>query len=142
MNGQVGDQTYHQVFSSIAGDRMSETLTVQQRVPASQSGVGVTVESRLAGIDVLAGADTREVSATNIEQAYFPDGRLRSTTTTPGYQRTSGVYVQGTAAPASAVTISLGLRGDVRQSDRPEGLFDGDSAVSPRAAVTWALQPR
>ncbi len=141
VNGQVGDQTYRQVFSSIAGDRMSETLTVQQRVPASQSGVGVTVESRLAGIDVLAGADTREVSATNIEQAYFPDGRLRSTTTTPGYQRTSGVYLQGTAAPASAVTISLGLRGDVRQSDRSEGLFDGDSAVSPRAAVTWALQP-
>ncbi len=141
VNGQVGDQTYRQVFSSIAGDRMSETLTVQQRVPASQSGVGVTVESRLAGIDVLAGADTRDVSATNIEQAYFPDGRLRSTTTTPGYQSTSGVYVQGTAAPASAVTISLGLRGDVRQSDRSEGLFDGDSAVSPRAAVTWALQP-
>ena len=141
VNGQVGDQTYRQVFSSIAGDRMSETLTVQQRVPASQSGVGVTVESRLAGIDLLAGADTRDVSATNIEQAYFPDGRLRSTTTTPGYQSTSGVYIQGTATPASAITISLGLRGDVRQSDRSEGLFDGDSAVSPRAAVTWALQP-
>ena len=141
VNGQVGDQTYRQVFSSIAGNRMSETLTVQQRVPASQSGVGVTVDSRLAGIDLLAGADTREVSATNIEQAYFPDGRLRSTATTPGYQSTSGIYVQGTAAPASSVTISLGLRGDVRQSDRSEGLFDGDSAVSPRAAVTWAIQP-
>jgi outer membrane cobalamin receptor len=141
VNGQVGDQTYRQVFSSIAGDRMSETLTVQQRVPAWQGGVGGTVESRVAGIDVLAGADTREVSATNIEQAYFPDGRLRSTTTTPAYQRTSGLYVQGTATPASAVTVSLGVRGDVRQIARDEGLFDGDSAVSPRAAVTWALQP-
>ena len=139
VNGQAGDQTYRQAFSSIAGDRMSETLTVQQQVPARQGGVGGTVESRVAGIDVLAGADTREVSATNIEQAYFPDGRLRSTTTTPAYQRTSGVYVQGTATPASAVTVSLGVRGDVRQIARDEGLFDGESAVSPRAAVTWAL---
>jgi outer membrane receptor protein involved in Fe transport len=49
--------------------------------------------------------------------------------------------VQGTATPAATVTISLGVRGDVRQADRDEGLFDGDSAVSPRAAVTWALQP-
>ena len=141
VNGQVGDQTYRQVFSSIAGDRMTETLTVRQRVDASQGGLGVAVETRLAGVDLLAGADTREVSATNLEDAYFPDGRLRLTTTTPGYQRTSGLYVQGTASPTAAVTISLGVRGDVRQGDRDEGFFDGDSAVSPRAAVTWALQP-
>ena len=141
VTGQLGDQTYRQAFSSIAGDRMSETLTVQQRVPASQGGVGVAVESRLAGIDLLVGADTREVSATNIEDAYFPDGRLRATTTTPGYQRTSGLYVQGTGSPTSALTISVGVRGDVRQADRDEGLFDGDSAVSPRAAATWALRP-
>ena len=141
VSGQVGDQTYRQVFSSIAGDRMTETLTVRQRVDASQGGLGVAVETRLGGVDLLAGADTREVSATNLEDAYFPDGRLRLTTTTPGYQRTSGLYVQGTASPTAAVTIGLGVRGDVRQGDRDEGFFDGDSALSPRAAVTWALQP-
>ena len=141
VTGQAGEQTYRQVFSSIAGDRMSETLTVQQRVPASQHGVGIVVQSRVAGIDLLAGADTRDVSATNIERAFFPDGRLRATTSTPGYQRTSGVYVQGTVTPTSVLTVSLGARGDVRQRARSEGLFDGDSAVSPRAGVTWALQP-
>ena len=79
VTGQVGDQTYRQVFSSIAGDRMSETLTVQQRVPASQQAAWVSRSSRAsAGIDLLAGADTREVSATNIEHAFFPDGRLRA----------------------------------------------------------------
>ncbi len=120
---------------------MSETLTVQQRVPASQHGLGVSVQSRVSGIDLLAGADTREVEATNIERAYFPDGRLRATTSTAGYQRTSGVFVQGTFTPASSVTVSVGARGDVRQTDRDQGYFDDDGALSPRAAVTWALQP-
>jgi outer membrane receptor protein involved in Fe transport len=141
ITGQAGEQTYRQVFSSIAGDRTSETLTVQQRVPASQHGMGITVQSRALGIDLLAGADTRDVGATNIERAFFPDGRLRATTTTPGYQRTSGVYVQGTVSSASTITVSLGARGDVRQAARREGWLDGDSAVSPRAAVTWAVQP-
>lgn len=141
LTGQVGEQTYRQVFSSIAGNRASETLTVQQRVPASQHSVGITVQSRLAGLDLLAGADTRDVAATNIERAFFPDGRLRATTSTPGFQRTSGMFLQGTFAPAAGVTVSVGARGDVRQGDRDEGYFDGDSALSPRAAVTWALQP-
>ena len=139
--GQVGEQTYRQVFSAIAGNRASETLTIQQRVPASQHSVGITVQSRLAGLDLLAGADTRDVAATNIERAFFPDGRLRTTTSTPGFQRTSGVFVQGTFAPAAGVTVSVGARGDVRQGDRDEGYFDRDGAISPRAAVTWALQP-
>ncbi len=141
VTGQAGEQTYRQVFSSIAGNRMSETLTVQQRVPASQHGIGVTVQTRVAGVDLLAGADTRDTAATNIERAFFPDGRLRATTTTPGYQRTSGVYAQGVVSAGPAVTLSLGARGDVRQNARSQGFFDGDSALSPRAALTWAIQP-
>jgi outer membrane receptor protein involved in Fe transport len=141
VSGQVGDQTYRQVFSSIAADRASETLTVKQRVPADQDGLAFTVQSRVAGIDVLVGADTRTTSATNVEQGYFPDGRLRAVTTTPGYQRTSGVYLQGTATPTSNLTLTLGARGDVRQGDREQGFFEGDSAFSPRAAATLAIAP-
>jgi outer membrane receptor protein involved in Fe transport len=141
VTGQAGDQTYRQVFSTIAADRNSETLTIRQRVPADQGGVAFSVQSRVAGLEVLAGADTRETSATNVEDAYFPDGRLRAVTSTPGYQRTSGVYVQGTATPVPAVTLTVGARGDVRQGDRDEGFFDGDSAFSPRAAAAWAVNP-
>ena len=141
LTAQAGDQTYHQVFSAIAGDRQTETLTVRQRVPASQHGVSFVIQSRVAGIDLLAGADTRDTAATNLEEGYLPDGRLRAVTSTPGYQRTSGVYVQGTLAPVAPLTITLGARGDVRQGDRDQGLFDGDSALSPRASATWALTP-
>jgi len=90
---------------------------------------------------MMSWAVTRDFAATNIEQAFFPDGRPRGTTTTPGYQRTSGIFAQGTFAPASTVTVTLGARGDVRQGDRDEGYFDNDGALSPRAAVTWAVQP-
>jgi outer membrane receptor protein involved in Fe transport len=141
VTGQAGDQTYNQVFSSIAANRSTETLTIEQRVPASQHGLAAMVQSRIASIDLLAGADTRDVQATNIEHAYFPNGALRAVTSVPGYQRTSGLYLQGTVTAANAVTLSLGARGDVRQSARSQGLFDGDSAFSPRAAVTWAVRP-
>jgi outer membrane receptor protein involved in Fe transport len=110
-------------------------------VPASQHGVAFTVETRAAGIDVLAGADTRDTAATNTEDAFFPDGRLRATTSTPGYQRTSGAFVQITMTLASPLTLSVGARGDVRQRRRSEGFFEGDSAFSPRAVAVWALRP-
>jgi outer membrane receptor protein involved in Fe transport len=141
LSGQAGDQTYRQVFSSIAEARATETLTVQQRVPASQHGTAFIIQRRVGGVDLLAGADMRETSATNVERGFFPDGRLRAVTSTPGFQRTSGVFAQGTFTPASAVTVSLGARGDARQGERGEGLFDRDGAFSPRAVATWALQP-
>ena len=40
--GQLGDQVYRQAFSSIGASRNTETLTVRQRVPASQFGYGLT----------------------------------------------------------------------------------------------------
>jgi outer membrane receptor protein involved in Fe transport len=141
LHGQAGEQTYRQAFSSIVADRSRETLTVRQRVPASQHGVTFTVETRAAGLDLLAGADTRDTAATNTEEAFFPDGRLRATTSTPGFQRTSGAFVQVTMSPVPALTVNLGARGDVRQRRRSEGFFEGDSAFSPRAVAVWAFRP-
>lgn len=141
VHGQAGDQTYRQAFSAIAASRATETLTLRQRVPASQHGLAVTLESRLGPLDLVGGADTRDTAATNTETGYFPDGRVRATTATSGYQRTSGAFLQATATPHAAVTLSIGARGDVRQRRRSEGLFDGDSAFSPRVVAVWALKP-
>jgi outer membrane receptor protein involved in Fe transport len=142
LHGQAGEQTYRQAFSSIAADRSRETLTIRQRVPASQHGLTFTVETRAAGLDLVAGADTRDTAATNTEDAFFPDGRLRATTSTAGFQRTSGAFLQATLTPAPALTLSVGARGDVRQRRRSEGFFEGDSAFSPRAVAVWALKPQ
>ena len=92
--------------------------------------------------DVLAGADTREVEATSNEQTFAPNGTPRAPTHTPGYQRTSGAYVQLTLRPASGLTATVGARGDTRQPSRDEGFLDGDSAFSPRVSlVTGPLNP-
>jgi outer membrane cobalamin receptor len=139
--GQGGDQSYDQVFSSIAADRSSETLTQTQYVPANQHGFSARWQRSWTAVDLLAGADTREVSATNVETSFAPNGTPRATTHTPGYQRTSGTYVQVTGRPSNAVTFSVGARGDVRQPSRDDGFFGGDSAFSPRASIGWTVSP-
>ena len=137
VTGQTGDQSYDQAFSSIATDRSSETLTSRQYVPAVQHGFAARWQRGWEGVDVLAGADTRDVSATNNEQTFAPSGTPRPATHTGAYQRTSGAYLQFTVRPASNVTATVGARGDLRQPSRDDGFFDGDSAFSPRASVTW-----
>jgi outer membrane receptor protein involved in Fe transport len=141
LDGQAGDQSYDQTFSAIAADRDSETLTSRQYVPATQHGFAVRWERSWSAMDVLAGADTRDVSATNHEWSYAPSGAVRAATDTPGFQRTSGAYAQLTLHPSPSVTATTGLRGDVRQRSHDEGWLDGDSAVSPRLSVAWAASP-
>ncbi len=137
VNAQAGEQTYRQVFSAIADDRSSETLVVQQRVPASQHGVSFMLETHARGVDLLAGADMRDTAAINVERGFFPDGRLRALTATPGFQRTSGAYLQASAQPAANVRVTLGLRADARQRTREEGWLGGDTAISPRGSLAW-----
>jgi outer membrane receptor protein involved in Fe transport len=141
LNGQAGSQTYRQVFSAIADDRQSERLVLQQRVPASQHGLAFTLHTSVRGIDLLAGADTRDTSADNIEQGYQFNGQPRPLVTTPGFGRTSGVFVQASAEPATNVRVTAGIRGDARALTRDEGLFGDDSAWSPRAALAWSPAP-
>ena len=138
VSGQTGDQSYDQAFSSIAANRATETLTSRQYVPASQHGVTVRWQRGWTALELLAGADTRDVVATNNEQSFAPNGSRRATTTTPAFQRTSGAYVQLTTRPVNALTVAVGARGDLRQPSRDDGFFGGDSAFSPRVSAAWA----
>ena len=138
ISGQAGDQSYDQAFSAIAADRESETLTSRQYVPASQHSAAAMWQRPWTHLDLLAGLDTRGVEATNNERSFAPDGSVRAFTSTAAFQRTSGIYLQATGRPASAVTVIAGARGDVRQRTRDEGWLDGDSAFSPRISAAWS----
>ena len=138
--GQIGDQVYRQTFSSIAPSRATETLTVRQRVPASQFGYGVTWRRLFGTFDLLAGAETREIVATNEETAYFPDGRVRSFTTTRGFQRSSGGFLQMRAELGTRTTVVAGARGDLWQRQR--GDPDSTGVVSPRVSVSHRVADR
>ncbi len=82
-------ETYRQSFSSIAGDRDSETLTKLQRVPVDEMGV-VAQGARALGKEVTAavGVDVRDVRATDDETATA----TRVTTSTSARQRETGGY--------------------------------------------------
>ena len=138
--GQLGDQVYRQAFSSIGASRNTETLTVRQRVPASQFGYGLTWRRLFRSIDLLAGAETREIVATNEETAFLPSGPVRSVTNTRGFQRSSGVFAQVRAELGSRTTLVAGARGDLWQRER-DGL-EGTGVLSPRVSVSHRLAHR
>jgi outer membrane cobalamin receptor len=138
--GQIGDQVYRQAFSSIGESRNSETLTVRQRVPASQFGYGLTWRRLLRAIDLLAGAETREIVATNEETAFLPAGPVRSITNTRAFQRSTGVFAQVRAELGSKTTLVAGARGDLWQRQR-DGL-EGRGVLSPRVSVSHRLAHR
>lgn len=137
ISGQAAEQTYRQVFSAIADDRATERLVLQQRVPASQHGLSLEWSGTAWGVDWLVGGDTRDTAATNHEQGYTFTGAPRTPTATPAFQRHSGAFAQVTAQPSSRVSVSAGVRSDVRQRNRDEGWLDGDSAFSPRFSAAW-----
>jgi outer membrane receptor protein involved in Fe transport len=138
--GQIGDQVYRQAFSSIGPSRATETLTVRQRVPASQFGYGLTWRRLFGRSDLLAGAETREIVATNDETAYLPDGRVRAATSTRGFQRTSGAFAQVRVTLGTKTTLVAGTRADMWQRQR--GDLDGTGVVSPRVSVSHRLADR
>jgi len=135
---QLGDQTYHQTFSAVAADRNTETLTSRQTVPAS-SVIASTTWRRLAGTaDIIVGADLRQITATNTDVSYLPDGSIRATTTTPGFERSGGVFAQLRVPIGDRVTLVGGARGDSWQRERG-GHRVGE--FSPRAVVSVRLSP-
>jgi outer membrane cobalamin receptor len=131
--GQIGDQVYRQAFSAVNAARTAETLTVRQHVPASQFGYGATWRRLFGSIDLLAGAETREIVATNGETAYVPDGHVRAITDTRGFQRSSGVFAQVRAAASARTTVVAGLRGDAWQRERG---WNGVGVISPRVSIS------
>jgi outer membrane cobalamin receptor len=136
---RAASQRYRQVFSSIAASRAAETLTVRQRVPASEHTLAAEWSRPSDRHDLLIGTDVRETSATNHEQGFFPDGRLRTPVATPGFQRTSGLFAQATLRPRPAVTLTVGARGDLRERSRADSVSDAEGTVSPRATAAWTL---
>jgi len=96
-SGQValrayGDaQSYDQNFSSIAADRMSESLTDRQHVPAEQMGGSASWSQPVGRQTLVAGLDAREVMGWSDESIFSSGTNLRDTVA-GGRQRTLGVY--------------------------------------------------
>jgi outer membrane receptor protein involved in Fe transport len=134
-----GDQTYHQTFSAIAPDRNTETLTSRQTVPTTAAYAAVDYRLPIGTSDLLAGVDVREVWATNVDVGYLPSGGVRSTTSSPGYDRATGVYAQFRAPIGERWSVIAGVRND--WWNRTQG-GDAVSVASPRLVASYRISDR
>ena len=140
--GQIGDQVYRQAFSSIAPSRATETLTVRQRVPASQFGYGV-MWRRAASARSICSPEPRRgrlLATERGDRVLSRRSPSRSVTSTRGFQRSSGIFAQVRASLGTEDDARRGRTGDIWQRQR--GPLDGTGVVSPRVSVSHRLADR
>ncbi|MFY9608439.1 MAG: TonB-dependent receptor, partial [Blastocatellia bacterium] len=107
-----GAQVYDQDFSAIAPDRIFETLTRSQRVPAQQTGFSVQWSRPAGSFQTLtAGVDWREVRGAS-DELVFIGGSLSSSIGVGGRERALGVFAQDIIRITPRWLVTVGLRGD------------------------------
>lgn len=128
LRGYASDQDYFQTFSSIAADRQTERLTIEQRVPSRGAG-GNAQWTRAVGARhvVIAGTDLRYAGGRSVEL------RAGSPTTTGGSQRTAALYVEDLFSASPSLTITAGLRGDWWKNEGGGTELE----ANPRLSVLW-----
>jgi outer membrane receptor protein involved in Fe transport len=105
-------QGYNQIFSSIASNRMSESLTNLQHVPAQQIG-GTAVWTHVLGKSqtLIAGTDLQEAIGASDEQL-FSSGTHTANNVAGGRQRTLGLFAEDIFRIHQKWTVILGIRFD------------------------------
>jgi len=105
-------QGYDQVFSAIALNRETETLTRLQRVPAQSLGFSLQT-SRVLGArnTIVGGVDARTVRGTSDEIIYL-QGRASSFVNAGGRERTIGVFAANVFRVHNRVILTAGARFD------------------------------
>ncbi len=87
------DQSYSQTFSTINSARTSEYLNRFQNVPTQELGGSTQWAQTFAHkLTVVAGADVRDIRATDVETTYGSTGSPTGTTDISARQRDAGVY--------------------------------------------------
>ncbi len=147
-------QSYNQSFSSIADDRMSESLTNLQHVPAQGLGGNVQWSHPIGHSQTLiAGADSQEVLGAS-QEMIFSSGINIARSVSGGRQRSAGVFGEDIFRLRQKWTIIAGGRVDYWQNfngvavrtSLSSGATTGgafasrsETAFSPRLSVLRAL---
>ena len=121
------DNNYHQTFSAIAGNRASERLTVDQRVPSHSAGGSGQWRMPIGRAQALVvGVEGREVGGASEEGANRAEGR----------QRTGAIYVEDIADIGSRVNLTAAIRGDSWRNSDPTRTRS-DASWSPRVSALF-----
>ena len=131
-------QGYDQTFSAVAADRSSERPTSLQHVDAGSAGVEVEWVRGGERQASLVSFAFRDVDA-DLYSGPAPDGPL---TLTAAEQRTGAATFQASFQPGEAVTLGVGVRGEVWLSAlRDGGPSRTRSHWVPRASIAWRVSP-
>jgi len=123
LRAYAGDQDYRQTFSAVAADRLSERLTVDQRVPSrSRGGSAQWFPFARGGHVIVTGGDVRQVSGESDE----------GTTRVSGSQRIDAAYVEDVMTLTPRLSATAALRVDRWR----------DTAWSPRATLLFRATDR
>ncbi|HEX8073132.1 MAG TPA: TonB-dependent receptor [Pyrinomonadaceae bacterium] len=107
-----GAQLFDQNFSAVAADRMSETLTRVQRVPAQVFGAGAQWTRAFGARQTfVAGLDWREVRGASDETVYVA-GRASSLVGAGGRERTAGFFAEDIVRLGARLFVTAGFRAD------------------------------
>lgn len=117
-------QDYHQTFSSIAANRNSERLTVDQRVPSRAAG-GSAQWSHVLGMHhaLVFGGEYRDVNGVSDEIT------ATAHTRNGGTQKIAGAFIEDVFAASDRLSITAALRTDSWQGH--------ESSTSPRLSVLY-----
>ena len=106
-------QTFESSFSSVAQDRMTESLALLQNVPSKDLGGNLLWTRRfLRNHEWSAGADTRWVTANNNEDVFIPTGQHVRSRFIEGSQIGTGLFLQDFYTPTSRWVVDFGGRFD------------------------------
>ena len=148
-------QGYNQNFSSIASDRMSESLTNMQHVPVQQMGGSVQWSRPLGqSQSLVAGVDDKEVMGWSHE-SIFSLGNHIAESISGGRQRTAGFYGEDIIRLGTKWLATAGARLDHWRNFDAQSLRTpvststpatftpfaerGENAFSPRLSILHAL---
>ena len=130
VRGYVSRQNYYQIFSAIASDRNSETITRSQRVPAQRVGFALQWAKALGTRqNLVAGLEEWNVHGQTNELGYF-QGNLSSMSSTGGRENNWGAYGEDILRVTPRLLVTLSGRVDHWQN------FDAFSASRPVPPVT------
>lgn len=139
---------YRQSFSSVPANRASEKLVKLGYDPSSELGAQANWRQPVGpSLLLLAGADTRDVRATDHAQNFFGAG---SQSSAGSHQRQTGVYGEALYTPANW-TVSGSARVDhfsnfdAKQFQQPGGFTPlptlNETVVDPRLGLSRRLTP-
>ena len=126
-------QRYHQIFTAVAANRATETLSRQQATPSHDAGLRLNWTKATSGIHTLfAGFEIRGVRGTS-DETVFANNRATTFVSAGGRQRRIGFFAQD--------YLSFGKKWALVISGRYDQWRDSSAASVSRALATGVVTP-